>query len=212
MPAPIGGLCWYPDLILKQDLWVTCTPLNQRPGLPPLVNAGLTVASIGSVLRLGAWPSGSCSFSVPGAAAIVLREAGRVVPTTGLRLRLGSPWTSVADLLAWDGPEGQSGNSGDGLTAASNTASGNNNDGADSDPAVPHRPACIPRRFFHEGNERCGSASEPRSESSSSCVHASASCLRALGWRGEEVVISLRTDRPRSGQRPPIHPRGGSRR
>lgn len=65
----------------------------------------LEVASIGSVLRLSAWPSGSCSLGVSGAAAIVQREAGRVVSTAGLRILLGSPWTSVADL--WPGMDQQ---------------------------------------------------------------------------------------------------------
>lgn len=55
----------------------------------PLVNVGLAVALIGPVLRLSAWPSGNCSVAFPGTAAIVQRETGRVVSTTGVHFRLG---------------------------------------------------------------------------------------------------------------------------
>lgn len=79
-----AGLRTYRDLLLSQQLWVVSEDRTS-----PLVNVGLTVARIGPVLRLSAWPSGSCSVGVPGTAAIVQREAGRVISTTGVHFRLG---------------------------------------------------------------------------------------------------------------------------
>lgn len=79
-----AGLRTYRDLLLSQQLWVVSEDRTS-----PLVNVGLTVARIGPVLRLSAWPSGSCSVGVPGTAAIVQREAGLVISTTGVHFRLG---------------------------------------------------------------------------------------------------------------------------
>lgn len=132
-----------------------------------------------------------------------------MVPTTGLRFRLGSPWTSVSDLLAWDGPAGQSGHSGDGLAASSNTTSGNKK--RLSGLRAPLSPTNWPVTHGAFSTGETSAIAHPLSLGPNLVplvynVLASVSCLRAMGSRGKEVVISQRTEQAPLRVSTPLQP------